>query len=81
MHKLAIIDGYHGQGIGEQVIDWALVQTKKRGRTILRLDCENSNTNLCEYYIKLGFTKIGTKLSPLNTDYNAALFEKSIAHI
>jgi GNAT superfamily N-acetyltransferase len=37
-HQLAIKDGYHGLGVGSQLLNWAGEQATRKGRTLLRLD-------------------------------------------
>lgn len=78
LHRLAIKDAYKGQGLGDAVVDWAAQQTLGKDRHLLRLDCEEGNTQLCAYYEKLGFVKVGTKPIPEYGDYVAALYEKII---
>lgn len=78
MHRLAIKDGYYGQGLGGQAIDWATSQVAKEGRQFLRLDCEASNTELCAYYEKQGFKQVGTRPIPEYEGYVAALYEKPV---
>jgi GNAT superfamily N-acetyltransferase len=79
MHRLAVKDGYHGQGLGSQIIDWAKSQVAAQGRQLLRLDCEAANKELCDYYVDLGFTQIGARHIPEYGDYVAALFEQSVS--
>lgn len=77
IRRLAIHDGYHGQHIGEQIIDWAADQVKLKGRAYLRLDCSPDNKKLCAYYENQDFKRVEIKHFP---DYNstAALYEHSI---
>lgn len=78
LHRLAIKDEYKGQGLGDTIVDWAAQQAAKNGRQLLRLDCEESNTQLSAYYEKLGFVKVGTKPIPEYGDYVAALYERVV---
>jgi len=75
IHKLAIKDGWHGRGLGEEIINWALAEVTRNGRKFLRLDCDLKNTKLCTYYEKLGFKLVGTKDL---TGYSAALYELTV---
>ncbi len=79
MHRLAIKDGFHNQGIGKLAVDWVAEQVAGRGRSLIRLDCEAKNTDLCSYYEKLGFVQVGTRPVPEYGDYVAALYERSVA--
>ena len=76
MHRLAIKNGYHDQGLGEIIINWAATQVAQNGKDVLRLDCEEGNVGLCAYYEKLGFVKVGSRPVPEYGDYVAALYEK-----
>ena len=79
LHRMALKDAFRGQGLGEQVLDWALKEVAKQGRTFLRLDCDSHNTGLCAYYESRGFTRVGTWQSPRNPAYLAALYERRVA--
>jgi ribosomal protein S18 acetylase RimI-like enzyme len=79
IHRLAVKDGFHGQGLGEQIIDWANEQAVQNGRQFLRLDCDARNTSLCAYYENQGFVKVGTKQIPEYNDYIAALYERPVS--
>lgn len=79
MHRLAVRNDFHGQGLGETITDWISAQVAKEGRQYLRLDCEESNTELCAYYEKLGFVKVGTRPVPEYGDYAAALYQRPVA--
>lgn len=76
IHRLAIKDGYQGQGIGEQMIDWANNQLKQNNRQFLRLDCAINNKALCTYYEKQGFVRVAEK--EYSPTYTAALYERPI---
>ena len=78
LHRLAIKDGFHGKGLGEQVVNWAAAQVADRGRQFLRLDCEAKNTQLCAYYENQGFVRVGERPIPEYGDYVAALFEREV---
>lgn len=56
LHRLAIKDGFRGQGIGEQIIGWAEDQVREADRDYLRLDCSSGNKRLRAFYESLGFT-------------------------
>lgn len=81
MHRLAIKEGHHGQGLGEQVIDWVATKVAEQGKELLRLDCPEDNQDLCKYYEKLGFTKTGSRQIPKYDDHNeatVALYERPV---
>lgn len=78
IHRLAVKEGFHGQGIGERIVDWAATRAAENGRSVLRLDCEDTNTNLCRYYEKLGFVRVGTRDVSDYKGYRAALYERRV---
>ncbi len=78
IHRLAIADGFHGQQLGKQIIDWVAKQVAAKGRNYLRLDCNVANSNLCAYYENQGFKHVATKEFPEYDDYTAALYERSV---
>jgi ribosomal protein S18 acetylase RimI-like enzyme len=80
VHRLAVKQGFHGQNLGQQLLDWAASETTKRGRHYLRLDCPAANTKLCAYYESCGFTKVGTKPDPIHEDYTPALYERRLTN-
>jgi ribosomal protein S18 acetylase RimI-like enzyme len=79
MHKLAINEGFHGQGLGEKIIEWALQQVADNGRQFLRLDCAPDNTSLCAYYEKQGFVLVETRKVPEFGDYTANLYQRPVS--
>lgn len=79
MHRLAIKDDFRGQGIGQLIIDWCEDQVGKQDRTLLRLDCDARNAELCGYYESLGFKKVGQNEVLEYGDYVAALYERPVA--
>ncbi len=61
VHGLMVRGDYRGKGLGEQMIDWALQEVRKRDRQFIRLDCPANNQGLRSYYEKLGFEQIDTE--------------------
>lgn len=79
VHQLAIKDGYHGQGIGEQLLDWADRKAAKAGRKLLRIDFPPQNTGLKKYYEKLGFKFVmNREIHAPHATYIAALYEHPV---
>jgi ribosomal protein S18 acetylase RimI-like enzyme len=78
IHQLAIKSGFHGQDLGQKLLEWAAVECKRQGKQFLRLDCPDSNQKLCQYYEKQGFVQVGIKSIPGFKDYTAALYEKRL---
>ena len=79
VHQLAIKDGYHGQGIGGKLLDWASNKAAKEGRKLLRVDFPPQNAGLKKYYEKLGFKFVKKRLihAP-HASYTAALYERPV---
>ena len=75
IHSLVIEKRYKGQQIGKRVVQKIENDAKNSGIKYLRLDCDSSNENLCEYYTNIGFNKVGEKLLKLGK-YN--LYEKQL---
>ena len=76
--RMAVRRGAHGQGLGQQIIAWALKEVASKDRQFLRLDCSAHNAELCTYYEKQSFVQVATKQSPRNKDYLAALYERPV---
>jgi GNAT superfamily N-acetyltransferase len=79
LHRLAIMSSQHGKGIGRLILKRAELKTIKAGMHTLRLDCDEKNVQLCKYYEKSNFLKVGHKqlISDIG-EYTAALYEKEI---
>jgi putative hydrolase of HD superfamily len=74
LHKLSVIKGFHGHGIGDALMNYAQQKAKKRGYEALRLDCD-IRPKLCAYYEKHGYIKEGEKVFA-NGIYHIALYVK-----
>jgi ribosomal protein S18 acetylase RimI-like enzyme len=75
LHRLAIRDGKHRQGLGDVMLEWAIGAIKRRGRQYVRLDTPADNGRLRRYYESRGFTYRG---QIADHDYLGALFEKEL---
>ncbi len=80
IHRVAIKHTFAGQGLGSKIIEWAETQALERGYRYIRLDCDSSNSKLCRYYEKNGFTRIATK-ETANPNYTAALYERPVGMV
>ena len=58
VHGLAT-DREHGRRLGRLLLDWAGSEVLRRGRSLLRLDCQEHNLALRAYYKGLGFQEVG----------------------
>jgi GNAT superfamily N-acetyltransferase len=48
-----------GQGVGGNIIRWSAAEARRRGCTLVRLDCHAGNPWLCRYYEAHGFVLRG----------------------
>lgn len=76
VHRLSVRDGFRGCGLGVYAINWCADVVRANDRQRLRLDCELTNTGLCDYYEAIGFVRVGTK--PFPSGYVASLYELTI---
>lgn len=77
VHGLMVDRRYAGQGLGRGLLAWAAGHGRRQAAVLLRLDCVATNLDLCDYYLKQGFTRVGTKQLPPQWG-SAALFERPI---
>lgn len=59
------VDGAcRGQGIGQQLVEWAIAQSRRRGCGLVQLTSDASRTSAHAFYERLGFTAshLGMKL-------------------
>jgi ribosomal protein S18 acetylase RimI-like enzyme len=75
IHSLVIKKEFSGMQIGKKVIEQVKNEMKQNQIFILRLDCDSTNNELCSYYEKQGFIKVGEKEMPLSVNN---LYEKKI---
>jgi signal transduction histidine kinase/RimJ/RimL family protein N-acetyltransferase len=75
VHSLAIRNRAHGLKIGTALLGWAMEESRRRGRQLVRLDCAAGNGRLRRYYEELGFTYCG---QIQDDDYVAALYEMKL---
>ena len=77
IYRLAVRSRAAGRAIGVQMINWAESWAHTHGMAWLRLDCSRTNTALHDYYLRLGFVRVGT-IWPLNGRKTGALFQRSV---
>jgi GNAT superfamily N-acetyltransferase len=61
IHTMAVRRDHSGQGLGQELLDWAGTYFATAGKQRMRLDCVGDNLRLCRYYDDLGFRTIGRK--------------------
>jgi len=77
IHRLAVAKEYHGQNLGEEILNWAQEKAEQKGRKYLRLDVNINNKKLRRYYENQGFKLSGTKYFP-DYNYTAALYQQAL---
>lgn len=75
VHSLVIHQDFSGNKLGNRVLKKIENDAKENKFDLLRLDCDSTNTKLCEYYTKQGFLIVGNKKLPFSTNN---LFQKKI---
>ena len=75
IHSLVVLKEFSGKNIGGTIIKKIEQEMRIEHIPILRLDCDASNDRLCQYYIDLGFKKVGEKQMPLSLNN---LYEKTL---
>jgi RimJ/RimL family protein N-acetyltransferase len=68
VHSLVIATGHSGKGIGALILKKIIENLRNEGIESLRLDCDSSNSRLCQYYEDQGFKKVGTKVTPYSVN-------------
>lgn len=77
VHGLVIDRGVAGTGLGASMLEWAAQRTRQEGRSLLRLDCAESNAALRGYYIREGFHYVGRHdFADGSSWFSVALLEK-----
>jgi ribosomal protein S18 acetylase RimI-like enzyme len=61
IHSLIVFDTFNGRGYGKQIISQVAELAKKDGNYLIRLDADQNNSKLCNYYQSMGFRKVGIK--------------------
>ncbi len=72
LHKLAVLRELQGEGVGNQMLEWASEYAKRQGKSWLRLDCEGSRPKLRQIYETFGFRLVDRK--PLG-EFDSARYE------
>ncbi|MGI9531411.1 GNAT family N-acetyltransferase [Lutimonas sp.] len=75
VHSLVVPPEFSGLGIGKTVLLKIIEDLRSQGIKKFRLDCDGSNTKLCQYYESYGFKKVGEKSTnfALNNLYEMSL--------
>jgi ribosomal protein S18 acetylase RimI-like enzyme len=71
IHMLMVRRADAGSGLGRRLLEWAENQIRSSGLCVARLDCVRSNARLREYYESAGYSLVGHRDFP--GDSNVAL--------
>lgn len=66
IHRIATDPLFRGNGYVKHIIAWAKEFAKSNGRRFIRMDTWSSNEKLNNYYIRCGFTHLGTAWPEVN---------------
>lgn len=61
IHGLVIDRRFAGDGLGGRLLDWAEQRARDAGRSVVRLDCVETNLRLRRYYRDRGFAEVGRR--------------------
>ncbi|MCJ0978837.1 GNAT family N-acetyltransferase [Rhodococcus sp. ARC_M12] len=77
VHGVVINRSESGMGLGASLLEWALRRSRQEGRSLLRLDCAETNTELRNYYLRQGFRYVGRReFADGSSWFSVALFER-----
>ncbi|MEV6340547.1 GNAT family N-acetyltransferase [Nocardia vinacea] len=65
LHTLVIARDHAGTGLGRSLLEWAAGTARQAGADLLRLDCVETNSALCDYYLRAGFSRCRIKLTKM----------------
>jgi ribosomal protein S18 acetylase RimI-like enzyme len=65
IESVRIAASERGRGLGKQVFEWAIAESKARGAGMVQLTTDNERANAHRFYQRLGFkaTHVGMKLA------------------
>jgi ribosomal protein S18 acetylase RimI-like enzyme len=80
LHKIYILPGEQGKGVGKYVIDQVAIAIMRRGAKALQLNV-NRNNNAKDFYEKLGFVVLRSEDIDIGSGYymNDYIMEKKLA--
>ena len=79
LHGLVVDRSEAGRSLGAALLTWAEQRSRDTGRTLLRLDCVESNMPLRDYYARAGFTEVGRREFTHRSWHPVVLLEKRLA--
>jgi len=61
LHRISTNPAFKGRNMMQVIIDWSKNHIKETGRKYIRMDTWADNKNLADYYVKCGFTIVGSR--------------------
>jgi ribosomal protein S18 acetylase RimI-like enzyme len=59
LHQLYVLGGWHGEGVGPALMDWAIDHSRAQGRSEMILSVYVDNARARRFYERYGFEEIG----------------------
>nr|ABN71546.1 putative acetyltransferase [uncultured bacterium] len=59
LYQLYLRAGWHGQGVAQQLMGWAIAEARRRGATHLQLSVYIDNHRARRFYERYGFEEVG----------------------
>ncbi len=80
LHKLYIMPGRQGKGLGKAILDFIGAEIRTRGARVLQLNCNRDNIIARDFYKRMGFSVIGEEDIDIGQGYfmNDFIMEKLI---
>lgn len=75
LSSLAVARFAAGQGLGDRIVDACLRAARRRGKSLIRLDCWEGNEFLKSFYRRVGFRMLE---AIQESDYFVRLFERDV---
>jgi GNAT superfamily N-acetyltransferase len=59
LHQLYVLGGWHGEGVGPALMDWAIAHARAKGRSDIILSVYVDNHRAHRFYQRYGFEEVG----------------------
>lgn len=76
LHKLAVVPAVQGLGVASALLEFAEAKARALGKRSLRLDCAAERPELCAFYKRRGFRRVGERTVD---GFDAALYERDVS--
>lgn len=75
VHRLAVLPEYQGQGIARKLMDFSEEFARYKGYTAIRLDTFSQNQRNQKFYLKRGYTDLGSVFLKYRKDHPYFCYE------